>query len=219
MGGVSILDQGTANRKFGALNLPGAYTVGRYYESGISLQHGLHGSAAMTEDRLAATAIRIGTDCTFDRIAISVTSGFGAAQGQIKLGIYRIPPNGFNGSISLVLDAGFVNVGTGTGAFEATINQRLTAGDYMLAAISNRNGGASATQPTVQSLSNNGNAEWGRHYYGITSVNFGSSTCIMGIYSAITVGTWATYTLPSTFPAITYAGTNGDVPIIGLRAA
>ena len=128
MGGVSILDQGTANRKFGALNLPGAYTVGRYYESGISLQHGLHGTGVMTEDRLAATAIRIGTDCTFDRIAISVTSGFGAAQGQIKLGIYRVPPNGFNGSLSLVLDAGFITVGTGTGAFEATINQRLTAG-------------------------------------------------------------------------------------------
>ena len=86
----------------------------------------------MTANKLYAVPFLAARDMTVDRIATYV-AGIDAGKNA-RLGIYENGTNLYPGA--LLLDAGEINVGTGTGAKVITISQSLVKNIYWLAIVS-----------------------------------------------------------------------------------
>jgi len=86
----------------------------------------------IANNRLYATYLAVARDVTLDRIGVTVYEA--AAEGHLRLGIYR-DDNLDTYPESLVLDAGVVDVST-TGEKAASIDLCLPAGIYFLAFVS-----------------------------------------------------------------------------------
>ena len=168
----------------------GGYASGRFY-AGEALTPAASGTLAITSNTMYATPFVVRQQQLWTKIGVNVTTA--AAVTYAYLGIYRME-NGI--PTTLVLDAGAVGLDT-TGTKEITISQVLPAGMYATILLAN---GSSAVVK-AGTLSNAAVAAVG--------------TSAIGTGDTIITGT-ATYgTLPSTFPAVTYA--SGDSALFTLR--
>jgi hypothetical protein len=146
---------------------------------------------AIAANTMYATPFVVRQQQLWTKIGVNVTTA--AAVTYAYLGIYRME-NGI--PTKLVVDAGAVGLDT-TGTKEITISQVLPAGMYATILLAN---GSSAVVK-AGTLSNAAVAAVG--------------TSAIGTGDTIIKGT-ATYgTLPSTFPAVTYA--SGDSALFTLR--
>ena len=103
------------------------YAANRYYYGGIFMPAGI---ITLVADTLYGVPFFVGKGETFTRIGINVNTGAGGTNA--RLGIYNVE----DGVVStLVLDAGTVSTATG-GDKEITISQTLSAGLYLLVAVS-----------------------------------------------------------------------------------
>jgi hypothetical protein len=184
---------------------PGLVT-GRFYTSNL----GASGTQLATESRLYFMLFYVPQPTRIDRIGYNISTGAGDAQTQVQFGAYA-NLNGVPGA--LIVDGGKVTVGTGTGDFSATVAATLPAGFVWLCAVSHRNGGATGTQPTFRGFAAGANQQtfWAGDSDGDIT------TGVAAILNDQVIGTWGTYVLPSTAPALTYA--NGIPPAIFVRAA
>lgn len=180
------------------------YVVGQYYGAVESPS----GTIAVTENRLYFTPVFIASPASFDRIGYQVTVASGSAEYETRLGIYR---NVSGRPGTLIVDAGLDAVGTNIGARTVTISQSLY-GWVWTCIIGNRNGGASATQVTVRGYATG--SGFGQ-VFGHTTPD--TNAVANAFYHDQTVADWDTYTLPTTAPTLTQAGTVGAVAF--LRAA
>lgn len=184
------------------------FVSGRYY----ALQPGSgSGTLTLTENTLYLLPFFTPVSAAFDRLGFNITTGAGAAENEVRTGIFRTS-TGVTGT--LLADNGRTVIGTGTGNINVTIAQTLAPGWYLLGIISNRAAGAGAVQPTLRCAASEQRAAL-NYYEGLATPDYASGSQFMA--NAQTVADWTTYTLPSTVPAITY--TSGVVPMLFLRAA
>lgn len=175
--------------------LPGPqmpHISGRYYCQPDTC--GAPSTLAVTANRLYLAPLYVPQTASYDRIAVAVA---GAAAGNVRLGIYG-PFTGSWGSLALVTDAGTVSCGS-LGTKTITINQQLTQGWYLTAAVFDNT-------PTVFAYNGaNTLSQAGR-------ADVDSNAAALVLYYAFTYGTLPS---PSTTTP-TYQTTNG--PIVALRA-
>lgn len=186
------------------------YVAGRYYTyPGFVTNNTL----ALVENTLYFQPFYTPTPMAIDRLAFAITTGAGAAENEVRTGVYGTS-NGRPGG--RLVDNGRTVVGTGTGNTTVTLSLTLPAGWSWLAIIANRAAGASATQPTLRAWANEIRSPLGIGVYG-ASVPDASSVAGTIVSNAESVGTWATYTLPAT---ATSAVTEAQVfPALWVRAA
>ena len=182
------------------------FVSGRYYTQNL----GSTATQLATENRLYYMLLFVPRPTRIDRIGYNISTGAGDAQTQVHFGVYSnnrgVPGN-------LLLDAGKVTVGTNTGDQMATVAFVLPQGWNWLCAVSNRNGGASGTQPTFRGWAAAANGQT----FLAGDADGDITTGVAALLNDLTVGTWATYVLPAAAPAVTYA--NGIPPAIFVRAA
>lgn len=183
-----------------------AYIAGNYYGQTFNAAQS---TQIVTENVMYFAPVYIRRLVTADRLGWYVFTGSGDAENQTRFGIYRTAA-GLPGA--LVLDAGFVTNGTGTGTKDATINQLLPCGLLWLAAITNRNAGVTGTMPTPTALTSGGFTYGGR--WGGVDMNTVPPTSFA---ATVTPGTWSNYVMPATAPVA--VPTTGKSPRIGFRAA
>lgn len=108
------------------------FVSGTYHTTGFGLQYSsITNQSLTTANRAHYVPIFIGTETTFDRIAISTGSNF-SGSGVFRLGIY----NNANGApTSIVLDAGTVSPTAGSTVYPITINQTLSVGWYWFSVV------------------------------------------------------------------------------------
>lgn len=167
------------------------HTSGRYYTSPIVADAGTTLSTALNEIQLIPFVVPI--TGFYDRIGVRQT---GAGATNYRFGIYG-PFTGNITGAALILDTGVVAT-AGAAVVEATINQELTAGWYLLAAIADatRTRTAAAVASVLKQLGEPGAALISRHTFAIVNQAFGS--------------------LPNPLPAVTYVD-NIVLPVIFLR--
>lgn len=182
------------------------FVTGRYYTQNL----GATATQLATESRLYYMLLFVPRPTRIDRIGYNISTGAGDAQTQVQFGAYS---NNRGVPGTLLFDAGKVTVGTATGDQMATVAQTLPQGWVWLCAVSNRNGGATGTQPTFRGFAAAANAQ--TFLAGDTDGDI--TTGVAALLNDLTVGTWSTYVLPSAAPAVTYA--NGIPPAIFVRAA
>lgn len=197
-----------AFRAIPSLPHPG-FVAGRYYTYPAS---GAAADFLMIENTLYFLPFFVPKTQAFDRLSFWISTGAGAAENEVRTGIYR-NANGTPGT--RLVDNGRSVVGTGTNAFEVTISQVLSPGWYWLAIIANRAPSGSATQPTIRGYANTV-AGPGYYLIGTPSPN-PSSQANPSYRDAQTVADWTTYTLPATAPTTSVVAT--ILPLLWLRAA
>lgn len=182
------------------------FVAGRFYTSNL----GATGTQLAVENRLYYMLLFVPRATSIDRIGYNISTGAGDAQTQVHFGAYS-NNNGTPGT--LIVDGGKVTVGTGTGDQTVTVSAQLPPGFVWLCAISNRNAGATGTQPTFRGFAAAANQQtfWAGDSDG--DITTGTAT----LYNDVTPGTWSTYVLPSAAPTVSYA--NGIPPAIFVRAA
>ena len=186
------------------------FVSGQYYQfSGGSVAS----TILLTENKLFFSPFFVPTTRAFDRFGFEISTGAGAAQNEVRTGIYK---NTSGKPGALLVDNGRTVVGTGTGAITVTIAQTLAPGWYWLAILSNRAPSGSATQPTLRGV---GSEARGMLQYYIGSAAPLAAANIVGHYQhAETVADWTTYALPdpATAPTLEEAAA---YPALWLRAA
>lgn len=182
------------------------FVAGRFYTSNL----GATGTQLAVENRLYYMMLFVPKATRIDRIGYNISTGAGDAQTQVHFGVYA---NNSGVPGPLIVDGGKVTVGTGTGDVSATVAATLPAGFAWLCAISNRNAGATGTQPTFRGFSASANQQtfWAGDSDG--DITTGQAA----LFNDVTPGTWSTYVLPATAPTVSYA--NGIPPAIFVRAA
>lgn len=186
------------------------YVAGRYYTIPGYVTNNV---LALTENRLYFQPFYSPTPMAIDRFAFAITTGAGAAENEVRTGVYGTS-SGRPGS--RLIDNGRTVVGTGTGNITVTMSLTLPAGWSWLAIIANRAAGASATQPTLRAWANEIRAPHTFELYG-ASVPDATSVGPSIVSNAETVSDWTTYTLPAT---ATSAVTEASVfPALWVRAA
>jgi len=186
------------------------YVAGRYYtQPGFVTNTTL----ALVENTLYFQPFYTPTPMAIDRLAFAITTGAGAAENEVRTGVYGTS-NGRPGG--RLIDNGRTVVGTGTGNTTVTLSLTLPAGWSWIAIIANRAAGASATQPTLRAWANEVRSPISLQVYG-ASVPDATSVGPSIVSNAESVGTWATYTLPAT---ATSAVTEASIaPALWVRAA
>lgn len=162
---------------------------GRYYQSPAT--SAAPGSLVVTANRLYLRPFPVPQTTTYDQIGLQVSA---LSAGNCRMGIYG-PFTGSFASLPLVLDAGTFSTGT-TGAKTITINQQLTPGWYILAAVFD-------ATPTVRAPTNDTNlSPWGRT--AIATGSQESSAYYAFAYAALpspstTTPTWADELTPALY--------------------
>lgn len=177
---------------------------GQYYGATESTPAGI----LSVENRLYFTPIWLPALTTIDRLGYTISVAAGDVQYQTKLGLYA-DLNGRPGA--LLVDAGFDPVGVATGARTLTIAQ-IRSGWVWSCIIGNRNAGATGTQATIRGYGTN--SAFGRVFGHATP---DTNNVVTSLHNDQTIGTWATYNLPGTAPALTPSTGVGAVVLV--RAA
>jgi hypothetical protein len=176
------------------------FVSGTYHTTAFGLQaSSITNQTLSTQNRAHYVPMFIGTQTTFDRIAISTGTNF-SGSGVMRLGIY----NNANGApSSLVLDAGTISPVASSTVYPITINQTLSVGWYWLAVVPQ----TVATTSSVRAVS---------------PIVFMPTTRVpaTGAWEGRTVWieTGVTGALPSTATPAEFT-TSSSMPLIGLRAA
>jgi len=198
-----------AFRPIVAVPHPG-FTAGRYY---TAIRGTVSTNVLLVENTIYYDPIYIPMAASFDRLSFTIATGAGAAENEVRTGIYRTATNGQPGA--RLVDNGRTVIGTSTGAIDITISQRLAPGWYWLAIIPNRATG-SATQPTVRGAANDASRQPSIYWLGLTAPDLSGGGNVSW-RNAETVADWTTYTLPAT--ATVTQSTGAAVPALWLRAA
>ena len=185
------------------------FVAGRYY---TTAGYVTNSTLTLVENTLYFQPFYVPERIAIDRLAFAITTGAGGAANEVRTGIYNTV-NARPGN--LLIDNGRTVVGVGTGNTAITCSIVLDPGWYWLAVIANRATG-SATQPTLRAWANEIRSPIAIEYYG-ASVPDATSVGPGIVSNAETVGTWASYTLPS---VATSAVTEASIaPALWVRAA
>jgi hypothetical protein len=177
------------------------FVSGLYYGSSDAGAVGL----LTIENRLYFTPVFVPKPTALDQLGYLVSVAAGDAQYQTRLGLY----SDVDGRpASLIVDAGVDAVGVGTGARTRAIAQTVS-GWVWSCIIGNRNGGATGTQATMRCFSTNLG-------YLIGQATPDANAGVGGLFHDQTIGSWGTYTLPSTAPT---TSPTTIVPAVYVRAA
>lgn len=174
------------------------FVSGTYHTFGFGTQAFATQLTLNVANRAHYIPMFIGTETTFDRIAISTGTNF-SGSGVWRLGIY----NNANGApTSLLLDAGTVSPTAASTVYPITINQTLSVGWYWLAVVMQ----TVATTNSIRAISQMG-------FIPITRLTASGQWEGRQIW----IQTGITGALPSTATPADYS-TNSSIPFIGLRA-
>lgn len=185
------------------------YVAGRYYHIHMGAANG---TLTLTENRLYFMPFFASRTLAVDRLGFAITTGAGAAQNEVRTGIYKTT---IGRPGSLLVDNGRTVIGTGTGNTAVTISQNLAPGWYWLAIISNRAPSGSATQPTLRSWTTEARTTQ-YHLFGAVGPDVVNESTV-SVFNDETVADWTTYTLPTT--ATSSITASSQPPALWLRAA
>lgn len=168
----------------------GGYAAGRYY-AGEAMSPAVASTLAVSANTMYVMPFAVRQLKTWTKIGCTVTTS--AVGALAYLGIYRME-NGI--PTKLVLDAGATGLAS-TGTKEITISQPLPSGMYALVVLPNNSSVVlKAGTPSAAAIAAIG-------------------TSAVGTADTLITASQAYGTLPTTFPAITYA--TGDCPLMTMR--
>jgi hypothetical protein len=173
---------------------------GQYYGNFLS---GAVAATAITENRLYFVPIEAPNRLTtLQAIATYVRSAAGVTTScQIRMGAYE-DDAGVPGA--LIFDAGTINMTGSAGLHRIETAQTVGPGRWWIAMIANLNGGGGS----LPQLPGSATAGYMQGMIGTTGGNYASF--VRFVYNDPTVSSWASYTLPTTAPTVSYEDSTGN---------